>query len=257
MTEPKDFAEMIVDQQVGLRPLPTFEKELAEVRVELATVKAEIAPLLAQLQWVGEAIEGLDVSEFAESFPLVRAVADLRNELATVKAERDEAREIVAKVNNEVIGSYGYFTEPSCVKAVQDLKIHSNQQWAELTRIVGEVQRLQPAGSPPPGDALILVRWIVIEAAKELTRLRGYVQHKPECEHVKGVRYLHSNDWGEQSYRWDTTGKHVRKPRCTCGLRGEQKQCPGYKDDSFAMGFCKLCGETRRGHRGEQKNETA
>jgi hypothetical protein len=41
-------------------------------------VTADTAPLLAQLQWIGEAVEGLDVSEFAESFPLVRAVADLK-----------------------------------------------------------------------------------------------------------------------------------------------------------------------------------
>jgi len=44
-------------------------------------LRAEIAQAHAQLQWIGECLEGLDVSHFAESFPLVRAVAELRAEI--------------------------------------------------------------------------------------------------------------------------------------------------------------------------------
>lgn len=40
--------------------------------------------------------------------------------------ERDEARKIVTAVNNEVIGSQGYFTMPSCVEAVGRLKQDAN-----------------------------------------------------------------------------------------------------------------------------------
>jgi hypothetical protein len=59
----------------------------------ITELEATLAEAYAQLQWVGECLEGQDVSEFAESFPLVRAVADLRATLARVTAERDAARE--------------------------------------------------------------------------------------------------------------------------------------------------------------------
>jgi len=52
--------------------------------------KNELAEAQAQLQWIGECIEGQDVSEFAESFPLVKAVSDLRTakETAEENSER-------------------------------------------------------------------------------------------------------------------------------------------------------------------------
>ena len=51
----------------------------------------------------------------------------LQQENERLVDERDEARLIVSLVNNEVIGSAGYFTNPSCVVAVQDLKLHANR----------------------------------------------------------------------------------------------------------------------------------
>ncbi len=41
-------------------------------------LESQLAEAHAQLQWIGECILGQDVSEFAESFPLIRAVADLK-----------------------------------------------------------------------------------------------------------------------------------------------------------------------------------
>ena len=74
------------------------------------------------------------VIEFRQRDPLVldiHAAFDelerLLAELTAAEAQRDEARTIVADVNNSVIGSHGYFTEPSCVKAIEDLKQHANQ----------------------------------------------------------------------------------------------------------------------------------
>jgi hypothetical protein len=54
---------------------------------------------------------------------------------AQAEGERDAARAIVARVNNSVIGSHGYFTEPSCVDAVEKLKAHSNTLAAENARL--------------------------------------------------------------------------------------------------------------------------
>ena len=61
-----------------------------------------------------------------------RMIDALDAQLSTAIRERDEAREIVARVNNEVIGAYGYFTKPSCVEAVAEVKRQSNAYWREL-----------------------------------------------------------------------------------------------------------------------------
>jgi hypothetical protein len=70
---------------------------LREAAARITELEATLAEAYAQLQWVGECLEGQDVSDFAESFPLVRAVADLRATLARVTAERDEAQAQIAE----------------------------------------------------------------------------------------------------------------------------------------------------------------
>lgn len=54
-------------------------------------------------------------------------IVELKAALALAQQERDEARAIVANVNNSVIGSQGYFTEPDCVEAIETLKAHANR----------------------------------------------------------------------------------------------------------------------------------
>jgi len=61
-------------------------------------------------------------------------VADLTLQLTQAKQERDKARQIVARVNNDVIGSEGYFVEPSCVDAIEALKSHSNRLQQQLVQ---------------------------------------------------------------------------------------------------------------------------
>ena len=65
--------------------------------------------------------------------------------LARVQAEqaRDEARQIVARVNNSVFGSDGYFIVPACVEAVEDLKVLANRRFAELTTLRAQQERLR------------------------------------------------------------------------------------------------------------------
>lgn len=58
-------------------------------------------------------------------------ILELEAEVRALRAERDEARQIVANVNNSVIGSQGYFTTPSCVEAIESLKMNSNRLVAE------------------------------------------------------------------------------------------------------------------------------
>jgi hypothetical protein len=75
----------------------------------------------------------------------------LERQLSALRAERDEARQIVANVNNSVFGSQGYFTTPDCVSAVADLKRQCNaaeQRCATLTadlehdaRVLAELNR--------------------------------------------------------------------------------------------------------------------
>ena len=65
-------------------------------------------------------------------------VADLTLQLTQAKQERDKARQIVARVNNDVIGSEGYFVEPSCVDAIEALKSHSNRLQQQLATVIAE-----------------------------------------------------------------------------------------------------------------------
>lgn len=55
------------------------------------------------------------------------AIASLRQRAEQAEQERDEARAIVANVNNSVFGSQGYFVKPDCVMAIEELKMASNQ----------------------------------------------------------------------------------------------------------------------------------
>lgn len=50
-----------------------------------------------------------------------------RIRIRQLEAERDEARNIVAGVNNSVFGSQGYFISPNCVEQVEVVKLHHNQ----------------------------------------------------------------------------------------------------------------------------------
>jgi flagellar biosynthesis chaperone FliJ len=54
------------------------------------------------------------------------ALADAERQLQEFAGERDEARSIVAGVNNSVFGSQGYFTRPDCVDAIEASKFHHN-----------------------------------------------------------------------------------------------------------------------------------
>lgn len=47
---------------------------------------------------------------------------------ALLLQERNAARSIVADVNNSVFGSQSYFTSPSCIDAIEDLKMRANQR---------------------------------------------------------------------------------------------------------------------------------
>lgn len=56
--------------------------------------------------------------------------------------ERDEAREVVARVNNS-FGSYGYFTKPHPADQVEDLKARSRADQREITRLRAVVEELR------------------------------------------------------------------------------------------------------------------
>lgn len=59
--------------------------------------------------------------------------------LATTREQLAEAREIVAKVNNTVIGSYGYFTKPDCVEVIDNMKLDSNRQYHKMRELEAEL----------------------------------------------------------------------------------------------------------------------
>jgi hypothetical protein len=72
-------------------------------------------------------------------------VARLTEALEQATQERDEARAIVAAVNNEVSGSHGYFTVPSCVEAIGTLKASANRAIHERDQQAGALVTLREA----------------------------------------------------------------------------------------------------------------
>ena len=77
-----------------------------------------------------------------ELIALVTEHETLRSELEQVTKGRDEAREIVAQANNALIGSYGYFTEPSFINKIEELKRLCNQYYNQLTGANATIERL-------------------------------------------------------------------------------------------------------------------
>lgn len=112
---------------------------------ERACVKPEPEKLKA-LAWCGNSYYHDDYPQgnFDERCGACRRNLDnITKAVAAVTAERDAAREIVAKVNNTVLGSYGYFTKPDCVEAIDNLKAVSNDHWQQLTEAHAEIVRLK------------------------------------------------------------------------------------------------------------------
>lgn len=84
-------------------------------------------------------------------------ISELLTTLDQLREERDEAREIVAKCNNSLFGSYSYFTvlppkNTTAPDAIENLKSYSGEQWraaqaaeAELSRIKGERDAMRGA----------------------------------------------------------------------------------------------------------------
>lgn len=66
--------------------------ERAELKERLREAENAAVEQGAILHWIAEALDGKPVCDFAESFPLVRRVVDLRAQLRVLEAElRDRA----------------------------------------------------------------------------------------------------------------------------------------------------------------------
>lgn len=100
----------------------------------------------------------------------------LTQALETMKDERDEARLIVALVNNEVLGSAGYFTSPSCVEAVQKLKEYANAQQAEGTALRAQLVEVEQSRYETAEVIEKEVRLLRAERNQERARLVGLVE---------------------------------------------------------------------------------
>ena len=71
---------------------------------------------------------------------------------------------------------------PWYAKRIEDLE-------QRLTSVVGLIQRLQPPGSPPPGDEETLVRWIVGDVWQRLS-----LTHEHLGKHARKVIDLPNGD---------------------------------------------------------------
>ena len=81
-----------------------------------------------------------------ESFEALRQHGIMLDaQLAAMTAERDEAREIIAKANNTLLGSCGYFTTPSFIDKIDDLKTASNRFYSQLAASQARCAQLEEA----------------------------------------------------------------------------------------------------------------
>lgn len=122
--------------------------------------------------------------------------AGLVEEVARLTLERDEARAIVADVNNAVIGSQGYFTTPSCVEAIDKLKEHSNRTVRRAETAEEEVARLQAEldvvqGWATKWDAMAVAALQVrAENAEAEVRLERRLRAMDAAEHLDELAVL-------------------------------------------------------------------
>ena len=64
----------------------------------------------------------------------------------------------------------------------------------KLTRVLGAIQRLQPTGSPIPGDEVVLAEWIVGEAISARAAHRAEVERAvADKEGAEGANILNRN----------------------------------------------------------------
>ena len=159
-----------------------LDKDYLYSRGDLATVAYEQTQRALDLQQrLTEALATVDyhnelLADAGKDYYRERRRADAAEaSLRQVTAERDEARKIVALINNEVIGSAGYFTTPSCVMAVQELKEYSNQRQHRLTTLLAaieQVEGLPPHTFPDTGDRQFIDRNATLQALRSSQETR-------------------------------------------------------------------------------------
>lgn len=109
---------------------------------------------------------------------LTAEVSRQRAEIERLQQERDEARGIVAKVNNEVIGSDGFFTEPSCVEAIGNLKFESNRLRAALSGVEAlpvKIERI-PGGLALPDRVWASIHETAREVGASVDQVRAIAE---------------------------------------------------------------------------------
>lgn len=116
------------------RLLPEVDKQTQTLHArehELEALRGELAAERAIVDRVWRAL-GIETYDQAKPLAIDEHVRNLRGEVERLTTERDEARRIVERVNNTVLGSEGYFTKPDCVEAIDNMKRNANRQYAAL-----------------------------------------------------------------------------------------------------------------------------
>lgn len=91
---------------------------------------------------------------------------------------------------------------------------------AERDKIVGIVQRLQPKGSPIPGDSVTLVSWIVDEAFRERDELRAVLREA----RGRMLDVLEAGQWGDYGHTPEAMRPVVaRIDRAVDGAKGGER----------------------------------
>ncbi len=135
-----ELAEL--QRQVGLDAATALDQHAATVRA-LEEELAYIATLLITVGVNGGGVVRDGVRELARQHQSLQQavlerdsrISDMRAHLVKAEADRDEARTIVANVNNSMLGSHGYFTTPDVVEKIEELKALANGRYTRITEL--------------------------------------------------------------------------------------------------------------------------
>lgn len=83
----------------------------------------------------------------------------------------------------------------------------------KLTRVLGAIQRLQPTGSPIPGDEVVLAEWIVGEAISARAAHRAEVERAVAEERDRNLDVLADFYSKTRAGRYASLSKEARQAR--------------------------------------------
>lgn len=164
------------------------------------------------------------LAENAELREFNQTLIDANEAYIVERDQRDRWARAWKRAAKFWVRSFDLTTTEECIR----LKDEIRKRDAELTTVVGIIQRLQPAGSPCPGGPEALARWIVDEAQRENAELKADLQQSrlafSGALMEMPIKCEHCDDTGVVEVQYDSgtdAPPHLQDEPCPSCERGE------------------------------------